>query len=225
MIARTVRHLQIVGEQTADGLDVCRGSSRSGSAGRETAPAFCSATRRSRSRTARSRPGTARHVERAIRSDQPFVAVMVRHVMRRQQHDVVARGVQRAVGAVDDLGSRQRHAALGAEIIYKEFVMLGRVRRCRRLRARRDCRGQLAARRISRRWLSWRSLMKKVSDMRYRLAAIISVLCFHHRPVIRTAAGAISADRARATGVAHRARFRSVLAQILAASTVPGTDS
>ena len=43
-----------------------------------------------------------RGVERAPRADQPLVAVVRRHVVRRQQHGVVVRRVQVAVRAVDD---------------------------------------------------------------------------------------------------------------------------
>jgi hypothetical protein len=41
-------------------------------------------------------------VERAIGADQPVVAVMIRHVVRRQQDGVVARRVEAAVGAVNN---------------------------------------------------------------------------------------------------------------------------
>ena len=83
-------------------------------------------------------------IERAVRPDQPLVAVMGRHVMRRQQHGIVARGVELSVRAVDDPRLRQRHAALGLEVVDDELVMLGGVRRrlgSLRRRARRRQKG------------------------------------------------------------------------------------
>src|SRR3954470_19460077 len=69
--------------------------------------------------------------------------MMVRHVMRRQQDDVVTRGVQVSVGAVDDPRVRQDDAALGSEVINHKLVVFGRMRRLdRRLRAGgRTCQG------------------------------------------------------------------------------------
>ena len=43
--------------------------------------------------------------------------------MRWQQHRVVARGIERAVGAIDDLGLGQCHAALGLKIVQDKFVL------------------------------------------------------------------------------------------------------
>ena len=69
-----------------------------------------------------------RRVECAFGSDQPLVPVMVRHVVRRQEHRVVAGGVEPPVRAVDDPRLRQRGAAFGAEVVDDELAMLGGVR-------------------------------------------------------------------------------------------------
>ena len=66
-----------------------------------------------------------RGIERAIRAYEPFIAVEVRHVMRRQEHGVVARGVQMTVGSIDDTHLRHRHAALGVEIGDRELMAFG----------------------------------------------------------------------------------------------------
>jgi len=64
-------------------------------------------------------------IERASGSDQPLVAVVIRHVMRRQQHCVVARRVQMAVRPVHDDGLRQYDTAFRAKVVDDELVMLG----------------------------------------------------------------------------------------------------
>ena len=68
-----------------------------------------------------------RGVERASWADQPLVAVVRRHVVRRQQHGVVARRVQVAIRPVDDDRLGQHDAALRPKILDRVFVMLGAV--------------------------------------------------------------------------------------------------
>src|SRR3954454_8850026 len=53
---------------------------------------------------------------------------MVGHVVGREQHGVIARGVQRAVRAVDDPRFGQHGAAFTPEVVDHELVMRGRVR-------------------------------------------------------------------------------------------------
>ena len=50
------------------------------------------------------------------------------HVVRGQQHRIVARGIQLPVGAVDDTRPRQLRAAFGLEVGDNELVTLGRGR-------------------------------------------------------------------------------------------------
>ncbi len=66
-----------------------------------------------------------RRIEREAGADQPLVAVVVGHVVRRQQNGVVARGVQAAVRAVDDDRLGQGDARLRVEVVDHELVMLG----------------------------------------------------------------------------------------------------
>ena len=51
-------------------------------------------------------------IERELFADQPLVAVVVGHVVRGQEDDVVLRGVELAIGAVDDFGLRKGDAGL-----------------------------------------------------------------------------------------------------------------
>ena len=124
-----VRDLQIAGEQTAHRFDVV--ANRHDRKARSVERLRRVAGRRGEAVAEQfggdeKQPG---RVQRPVGSDQPLVAVMVRHVVRRQQHDVVARGVQAAVRAVDDPRLGQRDAALGTEVLDHELVMVGGVRR------------------------------------------------------------------------------------------------
>src|SRR4051812_6101142 len=74
---------------------------------------------------------------RTLAGDQPVVAVMVRHIVRRQQDGIIASRVQRSVRAIDDARLRQHRAGLGAEVVDDELVMRGGVRRRLRLSSRR----------------------------------------------------------------------------------------
>ena len=85
-----------------------------------------------------------RGVERAAGPDQPLVAVVLRHVVRRQQHGVVARGVEMAVRAVDDARLRQRDAAFRVKVVDR------RTRDARRGRRAGPPRGQSEAKAESR---------------------------------------------------------------------------
>ena len=72
-------------------------------------------------------------VERPAVADQPVVAVALRHVVRGQQDGVVLRGVERAVGAVDDHRPGEGDAALELEALDGERArrgsgLLGRLR-------------------------------------------------------------------------------------------------
>src|ERR1700689_1405923 len=64
-------------------------------------------------------------IKREFFADEPFVAVVVGHVMRRHQDDVIFGGVEVAVGAVDDAGLRERDTGFGFEVGDDEFVTLG----------------------------------------------------------------------------------------------------
>src|SRR5580698_11514772 len=64
-------------------------------------------------------------IESEFFADEPFIAVIVSHVMRRHEDDVIFGGVEVAVGAVDDAGLRERDARFGFEIGDDEFVTLG----------------------------------------------------------------------------------------------------
>src|SRR6476646_7760601 len=55
-------------------------------------------------------------IERQVRADQPFVAMKVRHVVRRQENHVVFGGVEMAIRSVNDNGFGKRDAALGLEV-------------------------------------------------------------------------------------------------------------
>ncbi len=55
-----------------------------------------------------------------------FVAVIVGHVVRGHEDDVVFGGVEFAVSAVDDFGLRKEDAGFGFEIGDGELVALGR---------------------------------------------------------------------------------------------------
>ena len=129
MIARTCVTLQIVGQQPVHRLDVVADrhdrKARTVERLRRVARRRGEAVAEQFGRDEEQR----RRIERAVRADQPLVAVVVRHVVRRQQHHVVARGVEVAVRAVDDPRLRQRDAALGVEVVDDELVMLGGVRR------------------------------------------------------------------------------------------------
>jgi hypothetical protein len=63
-------------------------------------------------------------VERAVLPDQPFVSVIVSHVVRRQQHHVVSCSIQLAVCPILDASLRKNHAALGAEVGDHKLVLL-----------------------------------------------------------------------------------------------------
>ena len=124
-----VRHLQLVDEQPMDRFDVvadgrhrkARAVKRLGRVARRRGVAVAEKLGGDQEQR--------RKVERATGADQPLVAMVVRHVVRRQQDRVVARRVEPAVGAVDDPRLRQRDAALGAEVVDRELVMFGGVRR------------------------------------------------------------------------------------------------
>src|SRR5579862_2091745 len=64
-------------------------------------------------------------IEREFFADEPFVAVIVGHVVRRHEDDVVFGGVEMAVGAVDDFGLRESDAGFGFEIGDDKFVAFG----------------------------------------------------------------------------------------------------
>jgi hypothetical protein len=53
---------------------------------------------------------------------------MIRHVMRREQHRVVARGAEVTVGSIHDARLWKRDAAFGMKGGDDELVMLGEVR-------------------------------------------------------------------------------------------------
>ena len=101
MTARRCLTVQLFGEQAVHGIDVVADSHH-----REARPVegFGRVAGRGGAAVAEHFAGNEkelRRVERLAGADQPFVAVHVGHVVRRQQNGVVAGGVQRAVGAVD----------------------------------------------------------------------------------------------------------------------------
>jgi len=65
-----------------------------------------------------------RRIKRLIWTDQPLIAMKIRHVVRRYKHGVVPGGIQMAVGSVNDVCLQQRHAAFGFEVGNYEFVRL-----------------------------------------------------------------------------------------------------
>ena len=67
-------------------------------------------------------PSPVKHPERMVRADEPFIAVEVGHVMRRQQNHIVLRGIEMSVSSIDHVSLGQGHAALGLEIRNYEFV-------------------------------------------------------------------------------------------------------
>ena len=71
-------------------------------------------------------PGKSRR-ERESRSDQPLVAVVIGHVVRWEQDDVVPRGVEMAIGAIDHRRLREDHSALRPEVAQDKLMMLGAV--------------------------------------------------------------------------------------------------
>src|SRR5215472_19199947 len=75
-------------------------------------------------------------VESAAPSNEPFIAVEICHVVRRQQHDIIFGGIQLAVCSVYYSRLRQSNSALGPEIGDREFVLLGALLLCRCVLAR-----------------------------------------------------------------------------------------
>lgn len=120
-----VAHVQAVHQQAARGLHVVADRDR-GEAG---------AVERLGRVAGRGGAAVAEHlgrdqeqparVERAAGADQPVVAVQVGHVVRGQQHGVVAGRVQGAEGRVHDPGIGQRHAGLGGEGGQRELLAQG----------------------------------------------------------------------------------------------------
>src|SRR2546421_813645 len=53
---------------------------------------------------------------RLLGLDEPFIAMEIRHVMRRQQHGIVVCGVQLAIGSIDDPCLGKSRAALRVEV-------------------------------------------------------------------------------------------------------------
>lgn len=56
-------------------------------------------------------------VERLSGTDEPLITVHVCHVVRGKKDGVVACCVERAIGAVEDMGFRQNYAGLGMEVL------------------------------------------------------------------------------------------------------------
>ena len=114
--------VQLLHEQRVHGLDVV--ADRDGRKMRAVKRRRCVAGR-GRTAVAEQFAGDQEHlarVERLARTDQPTVAVHVRHVVRRQQDGVIPRGVQLAVGAVHDVRLGQHRAALRLEVLDQEFM-------------------------------------------------------------------------------------------------------
>ena len=55
-------------------------------------------------------------VEGVSRPHQPFITMQVSHVVRRQQNNVVVRGIHMAVGSIHDTRFRQHDPTLGVKV-------------------------------------------------------------------------------------------------------------
>src|SRR2546423_9238028 len=63
-----------------------------------------------------------RCIKRVAWPDQPFVAVIVGHVVRRQKDDVVMGSVEMPIGSVHDPRRRQHRSTLCVEVRDDKFV-------------------------------------------------------------------------------------------------------
>src|SRR5262252_8771632 len=65
-----------------------------------------------------------RRIERVPSSDQPFIAVIISHVVRWQKERIVPRGIQMSVSSITDPRHRQDRATLTMKVRDHKLVML-----------------------------------------------------------------------------------------------------
>src|SRR3954470_19949624 len=81
-------------------------------------------------------------VKRPAGSDEPLIAMKVRHIVRGEQHGVVTGSIQMAIGSVNDTHQRQRDAAFGTEVRNRKLMLIGAVGFGSGLASRGSLRGQ-----------------------------------------------------------------------------------